>query len=388
MKNKKRLIIGITGIRSEYDIMSSVFKEIKKSQKLNLKLIVTGAHLSKKYGYTVNEILKDGFKIAHKFKSLQETGGLESRAIGLGLQIKRLAKVIKNLSPDFIIVLGDREESMTAGIISAYLNIPLIHIGGGDRVVGNIDDQIRHSVTKLAHIHIVTNKESKQRVLNLGEQAFRVFNFGNPGLDRFLNTPDQKLKKIPELRNFILSDDEKYLVLIQHPLSSEFEFASQQMKITLDAIKEIGMKTIIIYPNSDVGSNGMIKTIQSYQNLNFVKIIKNIPRNSFINILRKCSCLLGNSSCGILEAPILKIPVINIGNRQKARLHARNVIFVDHNKKEIINAINYVMYNKKYRRMLSNVKNPYGDGKSSKKIVNLIEKIDINKKLLIKDITY
>ena len=388
MKNKKKLIIGITGIRSEYDIMSSVFKEIKKSQKLNLKLIVTGAHLSKKYGYTVNEILKDGFKIAHKFKSLQETGGLESRAIGLGLQIKRLAKVIKNLSPDFILVLGDREESMTAGIISAYLNIPLIHIGGGDRVVGNIDDQIRHSVTKLAHIHIVTNKESKQRVLNLGEQAFRVFNFGNPGLDRFLNTPDKKLKKIPELRNFILSDDEKYLVLIQHPLSSEFEFAPQQMKITLDAIKEIGMKTLIIYPNSDVGSSGMIKVIQSYQNLNFVKIIKNIPRNSFVNILRNCSCLLGNSSCGILEAPILKIPVINIGNRQKARLHARNVIFVDHNKKEIINALNYVMYNKKYRRMLSNVKNPYGDGKSSKKIVNLIEKIDINKKLLIKDITY
>ena len=388
MKNKKKLIIGITGIRSEYDIMSSVFKEIKKSQKLNLKLIVTGAHLSKKYGYTVNEILKDGFKIAHKFKSLQETGGLESRAIGLGLQVKRLAKVIKNLSPDFILVLGDREESMTAGIISAYLNIPLIHIGGGDRVVGNIDDQIRHSVTKLAHIHIVTNKESKQRVLNLGEQAFRVFNFGNPGLDRFLNTPDKKIKKIPELRNFILSDDEKYLVLIQHPLSSEFEFAPQQMKITLDAIKEVGMKTLIIYPNSDVGSSGMIKMIQSYQNLNFVKIIKNIPRNSFINILRKCSCLLGNSSCGILEAPILKIPVINIGNRQKARLHARNVIFVDHNKKEIINALNYVMYNKKYRRMLSNVKNPYGDGKSSKKIVKLIEKIDINKKLLIKDITY
>tara|TARA_Y100000591_G_C21822563_1_gene694545 strand:+ start:843 stop:2009 length:1167 start_codon:yes stop_codon:yes gene_type:complete len=388
MKNKKKLIIGITGIRSEYDIMSSVFKEIKKSQKLNLKLIVTGAHLSKKYGYTVNEILKDGFKIAHKFKSLQETGGLESRAIGLGLQVKRLAKVIKNLSPDFILVLGDREESMTAGIISAYLNIPLIHIGGGDRVVGNIDDQIRHSVTKLAHIHIVTNKESKKRVLNLGEQAFRVFNFGNPGLDRFLNTPDKKIKKIPELRNFILSDDEKYLVLIQHPLSSEFEFAPQQMKITLDAIKEVGMKTLIIYPNSDVGSSGMIKMIQSYQNLNFVKIIKNIPRNSFINILRKCSCLLGNSSCGILEAPILKIPVINIGNRQKARLHARNVIFVDHNKKEIINALNYVMYNKKYRRMLSNVKNPYGDGKSSKKIVKLIEKIDINKKLLIKDITY
>lgn len=222
----------------------------------------------------------------------------------------------------------------------------------------------------------------------MGEQAFRVFNFGNPGLDRFLNTPDKKLKKIPELRNFILNDHEKYLVLIQHPLSSEFEFASQQMKITLNAIKEIGMKTIIIYPNSDVGSNGMIKMIQSYQKLNFVKIVKNIPRNSFINILRKCSCLLGNSSCGILEAPILKIPVINIGNRQKARLHARNVIFVEHNKKEIINALNYVLYNKKYRRMLSNVKNPYGDGKSSKKIVKLIEKIDINKKLLIKDITY
>ncbi len=387
-KSKKKLIIGITGIRSEYDIMSSVFKEISERKMLKLKLIVTGAHMSKKYGETIKEIRKDGFKIAYSLKSLQEKGGLESRLIGLGMQVHKLAKVIMRMRPDFLIVLGDREESMTAGLISAYMNVPLIHIGGGDRVIGNVDDQIRHAVSKLAHIHIVTNESSKQRLLKMGEQSFRVFNYGNPGLDRIINTPELPLKKIPELKNFFLDKKENFLVLIQHPLSSEVKSSKKQIKITLEAIKETNMKTIIIYPNSDVGSTDIIKVIEGYRKFDNFKIIKNIPRHSFVNILRKCSCLVGNSSCGILEAPILKIPVINIGNRQRGRLHAKNVVFVDHNKEKIKKSLNYVLNNRKYKKLLVNVDNPYGNGKSSKKIVDLIEKIKINDKLLIKDITY
>lgn len=388
MKYKKKLVIGITGIRSEYDIMSSVYAEIKKSKKLSLKLIVTGAHLSKKYGKTINEIRKDGFEIVNTIKSLQVENNLDSRVIGLGIQLQKIATVLSKLKPDFIIVLGDREEAMTAGLLAAYMNIPLMHIGGGDRVVGNVDDQIRHSVSKLAHIHCVTNEESKKRLLNLGEEPFRIFNFGNPGLDRLIKAKKIAVNKIPELEKFITNSSEQYLLLIQHALSSEYNKSKSQMEITLKTIKEMEIKTIIIYPNSDAGSEDIINVIKKYEKLKYIKAIKNIPRLSFINILRNASCLIGNSSCGILEAPILKIPVINIGNRQKERLHSENVKFVKHKKNEIKQAINQSLYDKKYIRDIQKCSNPYGDGKSSRKIVKLLETINVNENLLIKDITY
>ena len=243
MYNKKKLIIGITGIRSEYDIMSSVYEEINKRESLDLKLIVTGAHLSKKYGETINEIKKDGYEIISIINSLQEENNLGSRVVGLGIQLQKIAIDLNNLQPDFLIVLGDREESMTAGLLAAYMNIPLIHIGGGDRVIGNVDDQVRHAVTKLAHIHCVTNEESKKRVLRLGEQPFRVFNFGNPGLDRIVKTPNVRLNEIQELENFINYENEPYILLIQHAISSETEKSKLQMKITLEAVKEMKIKT-------------------------------------------------------------------------------------------------------------------------------------------------
>ena len=387
MQNKKKLIIGITGIRSEYDIMSSVYEEIDKRESLDLKLIVTGAHLSKKYGETINEIKNDRFEIIRTIDSLQEENNSGSRVVGLGIQLQKIALDLHSLKPDFLIVLGDREESMTAGLLAAYMNIPLIHIGGGDRVVGNVDDQVRHSVTKLAHIHCTTNEESKGRILRLGEQPFRVFNFGNPGLDRLIKTPKISINKLYELKGFI-DEYEPYLLLIQHPISSEIEKSKFQIEITMEAIKEMEIKTIIIYPNSDVGSNEIIKAINKYKKFEFIKLIKNIPRLSFVNILRNTSCLLGNSSCGILEAPILKIPVINIGNRQKGRLHSENVKFVDHDKKQIKDAISQALYDKDYIKSIQNCSNPYGDGNSSEKIVNLIDSLIIDDNLLIKDITY
>ena len=388
MYNKKKLIIGITGIRSEYDIMSSVYEEINKRESLDLKLIVTGAHLSKKYGETINEIKKDGYEIISIINSLQEENNLGSRVVGLGIQLQKIAIDLNNLQPDFLIVLGDREESMTAGLLAAYMNIPLIHIGGGDRVIGNVDDQVRHAVTKLSHIHCVTNEESKKRVLRLGEQPFRVFNFGNPGLDRIVKTPNVRLNEIQELENFINYENEPYILLIQHAIASETEKSKLQMKITLEAGKEMKIKTIVIYPNSDIGSEKIIDVIKEYDKIDFIKSIKNIPRLNFVNILRNTSCLLGNSSCGILEAPLLKIPVINIGNRQKGRLHSENVKFVDHNKQQIKDALSQAVYDKDYIRDIQSCTNPYGDGNSSEKIVNLIDSLIINDNLLIKDITY
>jgi len=388
LKKQKKVVLGVTGIRSEYDILSSVFRAIDRHEDLALKVVVTGAHLTENFGYTIDEIGKDGFEIVDRIESLLSGNRESLRVKGLGIQLQGLVQTVLRVNPDFLLVLGDREESITTALVSTYMNIPLIHIAGGDRVVGNADDQIRHAVTKLAHIHLTTNSESKERVLRLGEQEFRVHNVGNPGLDRLVEVETLSLTQISRNINFDVAEDEPYIILIQHPLSSEIKDAYRQMKITLDAIKAMGIKTIISFPNSDAGGLEIIRAIAEYDSVPFIYSAKNIPRVDFVNLLRNAACLIGNSSSGILEAPLLRLPVINIGNRQIGRLHAENVQFVPHEKSAIVDAIQTAVYDESYISVVKRCGNPYGDGNSSHKIANIIADTVIDEKLLIKDITY
>lgn len=384
-----RKILGVTGIRSEYDIMSSVFRAVNEHPGLDLKLIVTGAHLSDAYGKTVSEIRADGFSIADEIESLLNADSDASRVKGLAIQLQGLVQAVQRERPHFLLVLGDREEAMTTALAGAYMNIPVVHVGGGDRVIGNVDDQIRHAVTKLAHVHFVSNEESYRRVLQLGEQPFRVFNVGNPGLDRILSVPKLSAADVSRRLGFQIGNDEKLILLIQHVISTEIDQAYAQMKTTLEAVRQLGIKTILSYPNSDAGSQQMIKAIQEYGGrLPFLYTAKNIPRLDFVNIMRRADCMLGNSSAGILEAPLLKLPVVNIGNRQKGRLHAENVQFVKHDVSEICAAVKRSLFDIDYRKVVSTCKNPYGDGQASKRIADKLASIDIDEKLLIKDITF
>jgi GDP/UDP-N,N'-diacetylbacillosamine 2-epimerase (hydrolysing) len=384
----QRKILAVTGIRSEYDIMSSVFRAIEAYPSLNLQLVVTGAHLSDAYGNTIDEIRADGFAIADEIESLLNGDQASFRVKGLAIQLQGLVQTVARIKPDILLVLGDREEAMTTALVGAYMNTPVAHIAGGDRVIGNVDDQVRHAVTKLAHLHFVTNPESKERILRLGEQPFRVFDVGNPGLDRLRETPVLTLSQVGERLNIDLSDDAPFLLMIQHPISTEIENAYEQMRITLEAVAETGLCTVISYPNSDAGGQQMILAVQEYENLPNFHVFKNIPRIEFINLLRQTSCLVGNSSSGILEAPLLKIPVVNIGNRQKGRLHSENVQFVDHDKDSIKAAIERACFDLEYRSVLVNCTNPYGDGHSSKRIAQLLASIDLDENIKIKDITY
>lgn len=385
---KKRIIAGVTGIRSEYDIMSSVFRKIEEHPRLHLKVIVTGAHLSESYGHTIDAIRDDGFEIADTIESLFNGDTNASRLKGLAVQLTGLIQSVTRINPDLLLVLGDREEAMTTALAGSYLNIPAAHIGGGDRVVGNVDDQIRHAVTKLAHLHFATNPESYRRILNLGEQPFRVFNVGNPGLDRLLTTPDLSCRELSDRLGFAINEGEPLILLIQHIISTETANAYEQMKATLEAVAALKVKTIISYPNSDAGSHQIITALHEYQHLPFVHMQKNIPRVVFVNIMRRAGCMLGNSSAGILEAPLLKLPVVNVGNRQQGRLHAENVQFVAHDVSAIISAVKKALFDTDYRKMVAHCSNPYGDGASSQKIVDILARIPLDARLLIKDITY
>jgi len=387
MKNKRK-ILGITGIRSEYDIMSSVFSAIEEHPALELEVVITGAHLADAFGYTAREVRSDGFVVADEVESLINGDQASSRVKGLAIQLQGLIQTICRVHPDFLIVLGDREEAMTTALAGAYMNIPVAHIAGGDRVVGNVDDQVRHAVTKLSHLHFVTNQESYERVIRLGEQPFRIHNTGNPGLDRLLAVSPLSAKELSERLGFAIEDGEPLILLIQHVISSEINQAYSQMKQTLEAVKLLGIKTVLSYPNSDAGGQQIVRAIREYEHLPHLYVAKNIPRIEFVSLMRRASCMLGNSSAGLLEAPLLKLPVINVGNRQKGRLHAENVEFVPHDIDAIRSAVQRAVFDLEYRKRVEQCKNPYGDGKSSGRIAEILATMPIDENLLIKDMTY
>ncbi|MCH5139126.1 UDP-N-acetylglucosamine 2-epimerase (hydrolyzing), partial [Clostridiaceae bacterium UIB06] len=254
---------------------------------------------------------------------------------------------------------------------------------------GNIDDSVRHAVSKLAHLHFPTTKENGDRILRMGEEPWRIHVAGNPALDSIRKQPSLSYNYINEKLGTSLSETKPFILLIKHPLSSEVSEAGLQMRIVLEAISELGISTVITYPNSDAGGFEMIQVIQEFEGkYNFIKAFKTLPRDIFVNLQRKTSLMLGNSSSGILEAPFLKVPVVNVGNRQKQRQHSENIIFVGYDKEEIKKAINKSIYDKEYIDICKHCNNPYGDGYSGKKIAQIISETNIDNVLLNKCISY
>lgn len=381
-------ILAVTGIRSEYFILQPVLDEIVKRNDLELKLVVTGTHLSPMYGNTYKIIENDPYDII-KLETLLSADTLSGRSKSIGIQIMGLTDLVLREKPDWLLVLGDREESISTATVGAYMNIPIAHICGGDRVVGNIDDSVRHAVTKLAHLHFPTTKENGERILKMGEEPWRVHVVGNPALDSIRKQPDLSYAYINEKLGTNLSEDKPFILLIKHPLSSEISQAGEQMKVTLEAVAELGFETIITYPNSDAGSYDMIKVIDEFvSKYSFIKAFKTLPRDVFVNLQRKAALLLGNSSAGILEAPFLKLPVVNVGNRQKQRQHAENILFVPHNKDAIKEAMLKAINDEDFKAICKNCDNPYGDGYSGERIARIIAETEINQQLLNKQIVY
>lgn len=373
-------ILAITGIRSEYDILYPVLKELQNNKNFDLKVVITGAHLSDWHGFTLDKIKDDGFDIAEKIDSLLMTNRKTQRSKGVGLLIEGLTQVVDRERPDFLLFAGDREESIATCVVGNYMDVLVAHIGGGDPVYGNSDDPIRMACSKLAHIHFATANEYAENIKRLGEEEFRICFSGNPALNNILETKIIDRKKLGEFLDIDI-DSSEYLVVLKHPLSSEVKNSYEQMNITMKAIKEFAsennIKVLGIYPNTDPGSYDILRAIDDNCNEN-IKFYKTLPRDIFVNIMRNAKVLVGNSSMGILEAPFYKLPVVNIGNRQKGRLNAGNVEFVEYDKDQIKKSIEKAFYNKEYRDSVKNLQNPYGDGYAHKKIVDFLDKVDLN----------
>lgn len=383
-------ILAFTGSRSEYDLLYSVYQLLEKDARFELKLVVTGSHLSEKYGFTVQYIERDGFTISSRLYNLLDSDSKIGRVISLGSQINLIAHSIENEKPDIVIVAGDREEALSVTASCAYLSVPVAHFFGGDIAKdGNVDNSIRYAASKLAHLHFVTLPEHKENLIKMGEDDWRIFVVGNPAIDRLISTPH--ISKQDLLNSFGLKGSVfSYVVLIQHPIISETDTQAEKIRHTLDAIIEYGIHCFINYPNSDAGNYEIIRAYDEYKGKypNQITVFQNLDRTRYVNLLRHAACLLGNSSSGLLEAPSLGLPAINIGQRQRGRKAGDNVIFVDNEKSEILSALDKVVSNNGLLENLGKRFNPYGDGKSAEKIIETLSSISIDDNLVYKNITY
>jgi len=373
MSSKRKIAVVITA-RPSYSRVKTVLKAIDEHSGLQLQLIVAASALLERYGSAVNYIEKDGFEIAARVFNVLEGENLTAAAKTTGIGILELSTVFDNLKPDIVVTVADRFETMATAISASYMNIPLAHIQGGE-VTGNIDEKVRHAITKLADYHFVASESAKQRVIKLGENFEMVFNTGCPSIDiasevekrnGLTFNPYDKYGGVgshPDL-------SKGYIVVMQHPVTNEYQDSRKHIEATLRAIQNLNLPTLWFWPNVDAGADGTSTGIRSFREkykMENVHFFKNMEGDDFLNLLHNSICLVGNSSVGIRECAFLGIPVVNIGTRQNKRDRGNNVTDVDYDEVEIEKAINDII--KTNKRTKSDV---YGGGNAGKKIAELL----------------
>ncbi len=382
----KRWVCVITGTRAEYGLLKPVMEAIIKDRKLELLLMVTCMHLSREFGRTIDLIKKDNFKITYKVRMNPVNDNALAMAVSLGKAIIGIAREFERKRPDLTLILGDRIEALAGAIASAYLNIPVAHIHGGDISKAGLDESARHAITKIAHIHFVATRNSQRRIIKMGEAPRNVFLVGAPGLDSILQKPIVGKKWLA--KKYSVDFSKPLLLLLEHSVTTAIEEAGSQIRQTLAAIKKLRLNTLIIYPNSDAGGRAIIKEIEKCRGVDFIKIARSIPHEDYLGFLKYCSVFIGNSSSGIIESASLRLPVVNIGSRQAGRERSINVIDVKHNREAIVRAVKKALYDKAFKARVKKCHNPYGDGRASSRIVKVLRKIKLDKNLLQKQITY
>ena len=379
----KKKILFVTERRADYSKLRPVIDQIKKSKKFDYYLVVTGSHLLRKQGYTINEIKKDGFKIYKKFNMFEEKedDSASTMTIAFGKAIINLTKIIKQLKPDLVFSGFDIGANFAAAVVGAHMNIHVAHLEGGE-ITGTIDESIRHAISKFAHIHFTSNEQATKRLIKMGESSKNIFTVGNPSLDVIKSIKFISKKELE--KEFNINLEKPLLLIVQHTVTTEINEIDKYFLETINAIKETNHQAIIISGNSDAGSQKIKKIIKNSNILNY----ENLPFVKYISLLHHSSAIIGNSSSGIMEAPFLHIPSINIGTRQEGRGKTTSIINVTYNKYEIKTAINKILTDKKFLNSIKKQKNQHGNGVASKKIVQILEKLEFKNIPIQKKLSY
>ncbi len=388
LKMKKKISL-ISDFRGSHSLYIPVLDAISKSTDFEYQYIITGMHLSEKFGRTIEEIKTQGYTITRTFPlSVESTRASQVKNIADSIQ--HLTTIFMKDRPDFILAQGDRGITLAVAIVGNHLRIPVVHMHGGE-ISRTVDEPVRHAISRFAHIHVAASNNSAERLRKMGEEEFRIQVVGATGVEYIKKLKIKRDAAI--LHKYNLSPDEPFIVVLQHPVSGEEEQAGIQIKKTLHAMASLNLKTLIIYPNSDPGYEEMIKIIEDYGQKyprQFL-IYKNVPYFDYLHLLKASCCLIGNSSGGIIETPSLGTPTINVGTRQWGRERAQNVIDVDYNEEDIKKALECALHDVLFKHRVAQEQTPYdphGDGNASGWILKVMREIKVDDALLTKRLAY
>ena len=381
---KKRKVCVVVNSRANYGRIKSVLRAVQNHSDLDLTLIAGASALLWRFGNVAEQIREDGFRVDAVIYSIIEGENPTTMAKSTGMGIMELATQFENIKPDIAITVADRFETMATAIAASYMNIPLAHTQGGE-VTGSIDESVRHAITKLAHIHFPATEKAKKNIILMGEDPEKVFMTGCPAIDIVadldLTPPDDLLLQYggvgPDL-----DIHKPYLMVLQHPVTTEFGSGMAQINETLQAIKAMHMQTIWLWPNVDAGSDEISKGLRMFREKekpDYVHFYRNFSVEHYAQLIGNCACLIGNSSSGIREGSFLGVPDVNIGTRQTSREQADNCINTDYNHQEIEDAIRHHIKNGRFPSDTL-----YGDGQAGDRIADILADVDINiqKKLM------
>ncbi len=383
--NLKKKICVVVSSRANYSSIKSAMRAIDSHDGLELILLVGASAIIDRYGGVIDLIKQDGFTPNGIFHMLIEGSNPTTMAKSTGLGLIELPNLFERFKPDVVLTIGDRFETMSTTLAAAYMNIPLAHTMGGE-VSGTIDESIRHAITKFAHIHFPACEGAKERIIRLGENPKHVHMVGCPRIDLVSDLISKNTFTTTFSDNGVGCDidlDKPFLLVSQHPVTTEFGNGEMQIKYTLQAISELKIPAIILWPNSDAGADDIARGIRNWREQKKdikMHFFKNLPISDYIFLMKKTLCLVGNSSSGIREGAFIGTPVVNIGSRQNARDRGKNVIDVEYNKDQILNAIKLQIKNGKY-----NPENIYGNGQAGNKIAEILYRENVN---VQKTITY
>jgi UDP-N-acetylglucosamine 2-epimerase (non-hydrolysing) len=374
-------ICVFTGTRAEYGLLYWLMKDIEKHQELELQIIVSGSHLSPEFGLTYQQIESDGFYINDKVEMLLSSKSAVGTAKSIGLGVLGFADALAKLAPDYLVILGDRYEALAIAQTAMILRIPIAHLNGGEVTEGAYDDAIRHAITKLSYLHFTANDGYSKRVIQLGEEPSRVFNVGSIGLEHLKRTDLLSINALSKSIGLDLEDNKFFLVTYHSVTLSDDELPQETFRNLTQALDDFNdYKVILTYPNADDGGREIIQLLDNYvvNNKDRVVGIQSLGQIRYLSAVKFASVVIGNSSSGIAEVPSFATPTINIGGRQKGRLMAKSIIHAKPSYEAINKAIKISLSDNNYIKGTP-VINPYGDGATSKKIIEKLLAITARK---------
>lgn len=374
-------LLFVNGSRGEWGYLRPLIRECQR-RGVDYSICATNMVLLPGYGSLIDEIKADGFAVSDEIFMSLEGHNHYTMAKSLAIFMASFVDVLQRVKPTWVVLAGDRGEQLMSAIVAAYTYTPIAHIQAGERS-GNIDGVTRHAIGKLVNLHLAANQDAADRLLNLGEESFRIHMVGAPQLDELVDADVSTREELAS--RHAIDVDEQYLLVVQHPVTEEMDQARGQVNELVHALRQVDMPKVWILPNNDAGS-GVIRQVLVDLRTSDIHLYENMTRRDYLGFMKHCACMVGNSSSGLLEAPTFKIPAVNLGRRQADRVKGINVIDAPFEQTKIKEAIDEAL-SPEFRQKLVACENPYGDGQSARRILEILATTAVDDRLLIKQLT-